>query len=358
MVLLTTTVGAILTSAQAVIYNGDLLIGFTTQSGNDVIYDLGAESSFTDGQTWNLSSLLSSYSDLNSVNWGVIGDKNIGGTLYAWSTTDGSYPPGTIRGEDALSSLDTATKSIYSSFGTAGVGQHVSISSSLDNSWNQQTINGGLTTQYINAYGNPNVIGLTSASLYGILTDGSDPTLVGTFTLGADGVVTFNTGSTPPPVAGFTGTPTNGFAPLQVVFTDTSTGSITNWLWDFGDGHSITNSVADNVPHTYAAGSYTITLTVTGAEGTNTMTGTNYVVASPTPTIGSATLLSGGQLVFSGTNCPAGVRYRVLTSTNVALPLTDWQPVVTNTFLSDGSYSYTNSNSTNKPDAFFLLVSP
>ena len=82
-VLVAIAVGVVLTSAQAATYNGDLLIGFTTQSGNDVIYDLGAESSLVNGETWNLSSLLSGY-NLNNVNWGVIGDKNISGVrLYS-----------------------------------------------------------------------------------------------------------------------------------------------------------------------------------------------------------------------------------------------------------------------------------
>jgi hypothetical protein len=47
-----------------------------------------------------------------------------------------------------------------------------------------------------------------------------------------------------------------------------------------------------------------------------------------------------------------------LTSTNVALALLNWTPVVTNTFLSDGSYSYTYTNSTGIPASFFKLVSP
>ncbi len=40
----------------------------------------------------------------------------------------------------------------------------------------------------------------------------------------------------PPPVAGFTASPLTGQVPLTVVFTDTSTGAINTWLWDFGDG--------------------------------------------------------------------------------------------------------------------------
>ncbi len=39
-----------------------------------------------------------------------------------------------------------------------------------------------------------------------------------------------------PPVADFEGSPTSGYAPLTVNFTDLSTGSITSWKWYFGDG--------------------------------------------------------------------------------------------------------------------------
>jgi len=38
------------------------------------------------------------------------------------------------------------------------------------------------------------------------------------------------------------------------------------------------------------------------------------------------------------------------------LPVASWQPVATNNFLSNGTFSYTNS--TVNPAAFFRLVSP
>jgi len=158
------------------------------------------------------------------------------------------------------------------------------------------------------------------------------------------------------PFAQFTAAPATGFAPLQVIFTDASTGTITNWLWNFGDGNTLTNTTNSNVTNTYAtAGRYTVSLTVTGPGGTNTSTLAGFIAASPAPVIGSVSWFD-GQLIFSGTNCPAGVQYRILTSTNLGLPLAIWQPLVTNAFLSDGSYSYTNSVIGSR--AFFRLVSP
>ncbi|WP_292615662.1 MULTISPECIES: PKD domain-containing protein [Methanocalculus] len=72
-----------------------------------------------------------------------------------------------------------------------------------------------------------------------------------------------------PPVAGFTADPNSGKAPLTVQFTDTSTGVIDSWSWDFGDGSP--ESPAENPSHTFAdPGTYTVTLTVTNSGGSDT----------------------------------------------------------------------------------------
>ena len=76
-----------------------------------------------------------------------------------------------------------------------------------------------------------------------------------------------------PPVASFNTNPEppTGPVPMIVTFFDTSTGTPTSWAWDFGDG---TNSSVQNPPaHTYATvGSYNVTLTVSNAGGTDTIT--------------------------------------------------------------------------------------
>ena len=88
----------------------------------------------------------------------------------------------------------------------------------------------------------------------------------------------------PPPVAGFSGTPLTGEAPLTVTFTDESTGVISGWSWDFGDGGTSPDQNPD--PYTYTAvGTYTVSLTVTGPGGDNTASITDYidVVCPPAP---------------------------------------------------------------------------
>jgi PKD repeat protein len=186
-------------------------------------------------------------------------------------------------------------------------------------------------------------------------TNGSDY-FIGYFLLNPNGTMTFTRASgVSLPTVGFTSTVTNGFSPLSVVFTNTATGSITSWVWNFGNGDSITNATGANVTNTYTTGGdYTVTLTVYGPGGSSTLTVTNLIVASPTPKI-SETFVS-SHFVLSGTNCPVGVQYRILNSTNVALPLANWQPVFTNTFLNNGSFAYTNSMTDTA--GFFQLVSP
>lgn len=68
------------------------------------------------------------------------------------------------------------------------------------------------------------------------------------------------------PVPDFTADRTAGCQqPLTVSFTDATTGSPVQWLWDFGDGST---STSKNPQHTYTqTGTFDVKLTVTGAGG-------------------------------------------------------------------------------------------
>ncbi|MCD4716678.1 MAG: PKD domain-containing protein [Desulfobacterales bacterium] len=80
----------------------------------------------------------------------------------------------------------------------------------------------------------------------------------------------------PAPVAAFSASITSGPVPLNVGFTDESTGNITSWSWDFGDGAS---STFQNPVNNYTVpGLYTVTLTITGPGGFDTATVTDYIL--------------------------------------------------------------------------------
>jgi PKD repeat protein len=96
----------------------------------------------------------------------------------------------------------------------------------------------------------------------------------GTNTATSPNLITVNAPAQPP-AADFSASPTSGAAPLPVAFTNLSTGSITSQSWDFGDGSS---STAANPSHVYGvAGTFTVSLTVTGPGGSDTRTRANLI---------------------------------------------------------------------------------
>ncbi|UUX93086.1 PKD domain-containing protein [Methanoplanus endosymbiosus] len=83
-------------------------------------------------------------------------------------------------------------------------------------------------------------------------------------------------GGTPPvPVADFTAGNVTGTDYLTVQFSDLSSGSPSEWLWDFGDGNT---STEENPEHTYVTpGAYDVTLTATNAGGSDIITKYEFI---------------------------------------------------------------------------------
>jgi PKD repeat protein len=86
------------------------------------------------------------------------------------------------------------------------------------------------------------------------------------------------------PVAGFSGTPLSGPAPLTVQFADESTNDPTSWDWDFGDSGTSTDQHPE---HEYTTpGSYDVGLEVTNAAGSDDEIKAGYItVTGPEPGI-------------------------------------------------------------------------
>jgi PKD repeat protein len=92
------------------------------------------------------------------------------------------------------------------------------------------------------------------------------------------------------PQAKFTATPTNGLPPLEVQFSDKSTGNISSWQWDFGDDNT---STEQNPIHTYSRnGNYTVSLTVSGPTGNDTEVKKDYIQITRCPYFANFTIES------------------------------------------------------------------
>jgi len=85
------------------------------------------------------------------------------------------------------------------------------------------------------------------------------------------------------PVANFSANKTQGCAPLLVQFSDLSTQSPHTYFWEFGNGNT---STLQNPSATFVtAGTYSIKLTVSNANGTNEKTIQNYITIYPLPNV-------------------------------------------------------------------------
>lgn len=102
--------------------------------------------------------------------------------------------------------------------------------------------------------------------------------------IGAPDPHTFTAGGITPgaPVAQFSADNTTVTVGTDVQFTDQSTNGPTSWSWTF-DGGTPSTSTGQNPVVTYnTVGTYTVTLTVSNAQGSDTETGTNYITVQDT----------------------------------------------------------------------------
>ena len=91
---------------------------------------------------------------------------------------------------------------------------------------------------------------------------------------------------TPVPIVSFIVNTRSGLAPLEVTFTDTTTGNdITTWNWSFGDGTWENRTSSTNPVHVYGVGTWYPILTVTNSSGSNTslVTPARTITVTPAP---------------------------------------------------------------------------
>ncbi|MDD4248563.1 MAG: PKD domain-containing protein, partial [Methanosarcina sp.] len=127
----------------------------------------------------------------------------------------------------------------------------------------------------------------------------------------------FTDPETVPPVADFSATPTSGNAPLNVSFTDKSTGTPTSWAWDFGDGNTSTDQNSTNIYST--AGNYTVKITVSNAAGSDNKTIEDCVQVLPKVLDTQAPVINSVSLNNSNPNTGDLIKVTVNATDNVAV---------------------------------------
>lgn len=99
-----------------------------------------------------------------------------------------------------------------------------------------------------------------------------------------------------PPSANFTSTPSEIYPGTPVTFTDTSTGSPTNWQWTFGGGAPATSTAQSPLVTFATEGSKSVSLTASNSQGPSSVT-KSIVVLSPAPQIAGITVSPANPLV-------------------------------------------------------------
>jgi hypothetical protein len=250
--------GVTAVQAQATYPTGELIIGFTVGSGNDTVYDLGQVSSLANGETWNLGFLLTGYGNFSSLSWGVIGSgQAIGSPRTNWTSTAVGVVPPPITGSSKFNAMINCVTTIYNNnFTNAGAGNWGVVPATASTSWNVETTpNATLSTDYINEYENPNVGGVNSLTLSQVINNGSTPTILGTFSLAANGVVTFSVPTSSPPVINsatlsgsgqfiLTGTGGSANAQYRILATTDLTQPVASWIPVYTNNFLSTGSFA------------------------------------------------------------------------------------------------------------------
>ncbi len=105
-----------------------------------------------------------------------------------------------------------------------------------------------------------------------------------------------------PPQAGLSANATSGCAPFTVQFTDQSSANATSWQWTF-EGGSPSSSTDQNPVVTYqSAGVYGVTLTVSNAAGSDTVSYPGYIEVGDVPSAAITSVSINGATVSLGSN--------------------------------------------------------
>lgn len=140
-------------------------------------------------------------------------------------------------------------------------------------------------------------------------------------------IVRDNYGSSVPLVADFSMSVDGGYSPLDVSFSDNSSGVISSWGWDFNNDGVIDSTLRNPTWTFNENGTYTVTLKITGPTGNDTVSKTISIQTGITNTLPEGTYTK-NQKITLNTNTPGKIYYTLdntnpnNTSTQYTQPLT------------------------------------
>ena len=285
--------------------SGNIPINYFLSDTESNVCSISVLYSTNDGTSWQAATMGSAGDGLTSLSSSLSGMAH----MYLWdSITDGvglsalvstvriritpsdDFNPGT-SGDTSSFSVDNSTPNVPPTVTiTSGPADSSTVSTSVVTyEWTGNDTDGSVTGYYYSFDHDPPDVWTTDTSVISAtLSEGSHTFRIvsvddqfelsdvesRTFTVELAGTIT----------ADFSASPTSGAAPLTVDFTDlsTSTNGITSWSWTFGDMAATTEQ---NPQHEYSGeGTFTVSLTVTGPDGSDTETKTGYItVGGGTP---------------------------------------------------------------------------
>ncbi len=136
------------------------------------------------------------------------------------------------------------------------------------------------------------------------------------------------------PTAAFSSDVTSGCDPLTVQFMNESSSNAVSFDWEFPGG-TPSSSMEENPTVTYnAPGTYSVTLTVSNAAGSHTVTETDYIDVNTVPTAGYSASVNGLTVSFTN-NSTGATSYNWDFGDNTSS--TETNP--THTYMDDGDYT-------------------
>ena len=160
-----------------------------------------------------------------------------------------------------------------------------------------------------------------------------------------------------PPTAGFSATNRTGCAPFSVTYNNTSSANATGFSWQFPGGTPASSTAQSPTVVYNTPGTYSVTLTVSNAAGTNTVTQNNYITVGLAPAAAFSASVNGLTATFSNTS---GNATSYLWNFGNGATSTQANPTVI--YAADGVYTVTltatNSCGTNTTTRTVTIVTP